>query len=521
MVYFTCLFSFCVALLAPADAAFSTAPIIFVPLDDRPVTLQLPLMLGDIAGRRILSPPREMIGHYLTPGDPDAIRAWMMSPATADAEAAVVSADMMMYGGLVASRTPEIATHTAIARLRDFSTFRGKYPRTTLDVFGTIMRLAPTGLPTLPSTINYWATADTVAALQQYANLHDPPQTAQEKESARTLRVKIGDPVLSAYLASRARNRDVDLFELRLVADGYFDRLVLGQDDAGPVGLHVRDVAALTRRADRLGLGTRAAIEPGADEIGMVLLAARFAHDIGWVPSIRVRYSRADAARINDPLEFAPIDVTISRLIHAVGACRVEENPDIDLFVKVVDTNTKDERTFLAAINDDVEHHVSAAVADVTFLNNPKPSKEQQQLTEELISGGIAGLIDAFASWNTTANTVGTALAEVVAVGAGKRSGEYNPMAHAQFMLNRYIDDYAFHQFVRPVLNQELRAESIDPTLLEPGIDVRVNRSNRALLWPYAVQLLKNIYPQYRDAGMTITLPWQRTFETQIGVRLI
>lgn len=94
-------------------------------------------------------------------------------------------------------------------------------------------------------------------------------------------------------------------------------------------------------------------------------------------------------------------------------------------------------------------------------------------------------------------------------------------MAHAQFMLNRYIDDYAFHQFVRPVLNQELRAESIDPTLLEPGIDVRVNRSNRALLWPYAVQLLKNIYPQYRDAGMTITLPWQRTFETQIGVRLI
>jgi hypothetical protein len=28
------------------------------------------------------------------------------------------------------------------------------------------------------------------------------------------------------------------------------------------------------------------------------------------------------------------------------------------------------------------------------------------------------------------------------------------------------------------------------------------------------------VFPAYRDAGLTITLPWNRTFETQIDVRM-
>ena len=87
-------------------------------------------------------------------------------------------------------------------------------------------------------------------------------------------------------------------------------------------------------------------------------------------------------------------------------------------------------------------------------------------------------------------------------------------------MLDRYIDDYAFHQFVRPVLNQELRAGGVDPTLLVPAAALEEERRNRRLLWPYALRLLRTLYPQYQDTGMIISLPWQRTFETQIDVDL-
>ena len=87
-------------------------------------------------------------------------------------------------------------------------------------------------------------------------------------------------------------------------------------------------------------------------------------------------------------------------------------------------------------------------------------------------------------------------------------------------MLDRYIDDYAFHQFVRPELDTALRARNIDTTLLLPDVARETQSRNRAALWPLALDLLARIYPQYRDGGLTITLPWDRTFETQIDVRL-
>ena len=102
----------------------------------------------------------------------------------------------------------------------------------------------------------------------------------------------------------------------------------------------------------------------------------------------------------------------------------------------------------------------------------------------------------------------------------GRRNGGYDRRTHVEFLLNRYIDDYAFHQFVRPALNAELRGEGIDTTLLEPPVAQRASRMNDRLLWPYAVQLLSEIFPGYADRGIFITLPWDRTFETQIDVRL-
>ncbi len=63
-------------------------------------------------------------------------------------------------------------------------------------------------------------------------------------------------------------------------------------------------------------------------------------------------------------------------------------------------------------------------------------------------------------------------------------------------------------------------AQDIDTTLLAAASLDWAADHNRALLWPLTVDLLAKVYPQYRDWGLTITLPWQRTFETQLDVRL-
>lgn len=515
--------------IAAFFSSFLALTFVVVPLDDRPVTAQLPRLLGAIAGVRVEEPPRPMLGRYLTPGDSAGIIRWLRDDAPRDAHAYVISQDMMVYGGLVASRIPGVSRAVAYTRLQDLAAIRAAHPSASFAVFGTVMRLAPTGVPRLGPAASFpFAGSDVWGAIQQYANLPDPPQTEQQRAYAAKLRAQLG-PALDAYLETRARDRDVDLFALRTAAEGGFDRVVLGQDDAGPVGLHLRDLAALRTFSARWLSASRASVEPGADELGMALMSAALAREARAVPRVRIVYSRADGGSVNDPLEFAPIATTIADLTRTCGGrlARDDEQADVDLFVRVPGTNAADETAFVDAIARDVDFRSKssqavalAAVADLSFLA-ADDYVQQRQLTEDLIARGIAGSVASFASWNTVANTVGTALPEAVAVLAGRRLRTYDPRAHATFTLMRYVDDVAFHTRVRPQLNDDLSAQGIsDHTLLLPDVAQRVASQNRAALWREGLDLLGRVEPQFRDAGFTITLPWDRTFETELDVRL-
>lgn len=508
---------FCIAIGLPPASAAAQPRIALVPLDDRPVTRQLPQMLGAIAGVRVLVPPRAMLGHFLSAGRPDALAQWLESAAVSGASAFVLSTDMLAYGGLTASRIPDTPQRVAISRLRVVSAVHALHPRAWIGVFGTIMRLAPTGVPALGSAKNFFAAYPTWTYVQQYANLHDPP-LPEEQASAQHLRELIGPGVLAAYLRTRERNRIVDQYALTLAARGDVDRIVLGQDDAGPVGLHVKDVAALRGDMQTLGIAERTSIEPGADELAMALVAHALAWRIGWTPRIAVRYFGPNGGAYNDPLEFVPISQTIDSLISLCGGVRDDAAPDLTLDVRLPQIDEIQDRALLASIRSDLRQHKPVALADLTFLENSYA--HQAAFAQALIGARLAGALEAYASWNTTANTVGTALAESIAAGTGRRSNAYDPVAHAQFTLNRFIDDYAYHAYVRPQLNAELDARKIDHTYLLPQDVMPADHRSRVLLWRRALDLLRAIYPQYRDGGLTLAMPWDRTFETEIDVRL-
>ena len=489
------------------------------------MTLQLPKMVGAIAGVRVETPPRALLGTYLHPGDPPGLARWLREESPRDASAFILSTDMLDFGGLIASRAPGAPAYVAETRLRDLAEFRAQRPHATFSLFGTVMRLAPTGVPAIGAAADFFAAGEPVSWLTDYARLPDPPQSAADKARAAKLSGELG-PWLGAYLATRARDREVDLYALKLTAEGAFDRIVIGQDDAWKTGLHLRDLAALRSFAGRWLPPERASIESGADELGMILTGAALAHAADMTPRIRVRYSRPGATTENDPLEPTPIDTTISDVIRAGGAVRApadDAGADIDLFVRLKNTSATDEAAFLDAITAataDGAKLPRPAVADLSFLaSNDIP--QQRALVEALIAHGIAGKIDAFASWNTTANTVGTAVPTAIAALVGRATHRFDPVAHAQFMLDRYADDYAFHDFVRGAINQDLSKRGIaDHTYLLPDAASYAGSQNRAALWPRALQLLGSIYPLYRDMGLTITLPWDRTFETELDVRL-
>lgn len=507
-------------LVVPGAPALATAaPVVVVPLDDRPVTQQLPVMLGSIAGIPVLEPPRSTIGHYLQPGDPQAIAQWLASPQTRDADAFVLSTDMLVYGGLVASRVPGLSVAQGYSRLRDVAALRALRPNAAFFGFGTIMRLAPTGVPKIGAASTFFAAGEATDLIAEYANLPDPPQTPAQIARAKRLQERLG-PLLDQYIGARRRNLDVDLQALRLTAEGGFDRIVLGQDDAGQQGLDIPDIATLSRARARWGWGLaqRMHIEPGADELAMIMEAAAFARRAFWTPRVSVTWSQPGGPKMTDGIEFAPWGTIVDEIIGSCGGTEVQGNGDIALFVRVRGTSDAQETAFLDAIGQALDADRLVTVVDLTFFG--APYAEQRALVEQMIARKYAGRLAGFASWNTTANSVGTAIPAAIAVGAGKRLGTFDQTALAEFLLDRYADDYAFHNFVRPALNDELHAQKVATTYLLPGDALRVGDANRALLWPHAVDLLSAVFPDYRDEGLTITLPWDRTFETYLDVRL-
>ncbi|MBV9333260.1 MAG: DUF4127 family protein, partial [Candidatus Eremiobacteraeota bacterium] len=231
--------------------AFLFAAVAYVPIDDRPVTAQLPVMVGRIAGVNVATPPPPLLGRFLQAGKPDALIAWLNGEAAKPQTGAfVISTDMLAYGGLLASRIPGATYADAESRLRELAHVRQRRPSAWIGAFGTIMRLAPTGIP---AGTPFFAPYPTWLYLQEYANLHAPLLPSETAQAAH-LRQLIGPATLDAYLAARARNLAVDRLLLKLTAAGTIDRLVLGQDDAGPVGLHVPDVRVLQADLARLAL---------------------------------------------------------------------------------------------------------------------------------------------------------------------------------------------------------------------------------------------------------------------------
>jgi hypothetical protein len=491
------------------------AAIAFVPIDDRPVTWQMPVMLGRIAGVPVESPPRALLGRFIDPGRPDAIIAWLnQTAARADTRAFVVSTDMLAYGGLVASRAPGASYADAYFRLMALAHLRAEHPRAWVAAFGTIMRLAPTGVP---AGSGFFAAYPAWTYLQQYANLHDPPLPSEAARAAH-LRDLIGAATLDAYLATRARNLAVDRLLLKLTANGTIDRLAIGQDDAGPVGLHVKDVRLLQTELAAQSLEDRASIEPGADELGAALVAGAIAREAGWTPRIAVRYSMPGGAAYQDPLEYAPVSVAIESLIRLCGGVHDDVRPDIVLYVRLPNGTPAQDDALAGEMTADVTAQRAVALADLSYLAS---YRAQASFARRILASGLAAKLDAYASWNTNANTVGTALAEAIAAGSGRRLGTYDALAHRTFTFTRFLDDYAFHDEVRPDLNAALEAQGVaDRTLLEPGAAAAIAQRNQALLWEYAEQILAQLDPGYHIAAMSIALPWDRTFETAIDVGL-
>lgn len=530
--------------------------IALVPLDDRPVCLQYPQMMAPLAHAQIIAPPTEHLGRFTSPGDTDAIARWLRAQDWSRIDALIVSVDMLAYGGLVASRVHGVDQATALARLAVLDEIAEAHPRLPVYAFSTLMRLAPT--------------ADRVneayrEKLARWAEIADDAQPGAEQQELAGLVAAIPPAALADYRRARARNRAVNLASVQRVASGVIDYLVVSQDDAKPRGVHLADRKAVTAAASQGDLAGRVGIQPGADEVAMLLLSRAVLRARNLQLSMRVTYSSEAARTMVAPFEDRQLHETVAFQIVAAGAgpARMDDPDDLHLYVFASRHDAGEPRRFAADVVKAVAAGTRVIVADV----DPKGDVQggSPAFTDALLADRLFPKLYGYASWNTAGNTLGTVIPHGLLVAAGTwlaarcASPEWAVIADAQatFMLHRLLNDYAYQGVLRPRLNAELREAKRTPLWLADNareVASRIQQDLAPKLATYAEPFTSapytlRAYPRPGQAvgaapsattgaratlqtrpsdvpditvrlgaprDLRVTLPWARTFEATI-----
>lgn len=428
------------------------APVLaIVPLDDRPASTQFVQMIGRIADYDILMPPQEILGYFTRPGDTDRLREWLMNTDFSGVDALIVSADMLAYGGLIASRIPKTPATLASERLNVLRQVREKYPNLPIYLFSSVMRVA---LTSERRTRSYRADLSLyVQYLDRAAETNDTSFLAK----AESLRKRLPQQTIDNYFATRERNLSVNLHCVELAKSAAVDFLLLCQDDAQPYGPHHRDQRILLRALRTADLEAKAMLMEGIDEASNVLASRAILRKYGVKPKIAAFYTSDAGKATPGPFENRPVSKTVEFHATAAGARIVEDYREADIYLYVnTSKRTADEFTvFTDSLIDSVRRGKSVAIADLNF--STYSGGGDTKLVKSLMGANVGHNVIAYAGWNTPGNTLGTSIPQANLYLLAKKYLFNDPLrmercerAQREFLMHRYVNDYGYHTVVRP-----------------------------------------------------------------------
>lgn len=436
------------ALAALTLAACACAErILLVPLDSRPAAGQFAQMIARIANVEVRFPPYGTLGRFTTPGSPDKILDWLDEQPVDDVTAVIVSTDMLAYGGLVASREPDVTAARALARLARLQSWRLRHPKTPLYAFSSTMRLAPT------------ATAQTASwrvRLARHEELREKLTrggTTADRVNLARIAPLIPKGVLARYRAARRRSHDVQRRLIEMAAARAFDFLIVGQDDARLFGPHVPETRDLRAYVAAKGAGERVAFVEGIDQHASVLISRALLARHGWAPKVRVVASDPLRMKRAALYESKPLETSVAESIRASGAIPTLEpgGDDYALFLNAPKPDQSAFENWLGDLTHELDQGFPVAVADVNFGAD---GAADPVLFATLAEKGRFAKMLSYAGWNTAGNTVGTTVPAANVYLLARRI-EADPVvretAQKEFLLHRVANDYAYHKTTRPM----------------------------------------------------------------------
>jgi uncharacterized protein DUF4127 len=452
-------------------------PILFVPLDNRPVTGDAVIELGRAAGADLRVPDRSMLGDRERAGDAEMVWRWLEREAPRGA-ALVASVEMLCLGGLVASRKSQAEFAEVAPRLHR-------------------LYAIASSLPTYLSAV--------IPRTPLEATDEDAPDSTTGRHRGRQVQL------------------NADLIEA--AAQGALRYVLIGQDDTWPGSPSQVEREQLQTRAAAVG-ATNVLLTSGADELNARVFARSLNDMVGASPTVRVLYTYPEEIDRIPRYEATPLRQTVDEHVRSAGCRRTEGRADILLWVHnfagqqregVTQTGAFDARR-IDAVQDALRGAAGeggvVALADVGYANGADQALVARLLDEPNFAG-----IRAYAGWNTCSNTLGSTVAQAVVahhLQAGTVPGG-GDQAYRLPLFTRLVDDWGYQSIVRPYLTSWTEERHGDAMQLGEH-EATLEGLALAKLRSDALPALQRSFQPLPIAIHRVSFPWHRLFEIRLEV---
>lgn len=489
--------------------------VLYLPLDERPCNYYYPQMMAE-SNRHIelTLPDAAYLSHKKQAGNYKKIREYLLDNVQNN-DALILSLDMLIYGGLLASRLHQNTAEELEKRLKIVKEIKEKNPKIKIYAFESLMRCPK--YSSSEEEPSYYQEYGREIFLHKYLSDKKARVGISDEEQKELDSISIPKEVLADYEQRRQRNLQINSSTLDYLQKGYLDFLVIPQDDSAPFGYTVIDQKYILNEVKQKELDDQVMVYPGADEVGLSLLARAYNKYNHRKPSIYPFYSSVLGPTIVPLYEDRPMYESLMSHILVTGAKVCDNVKEADLILAVNSPGKfmqesfeehkditysayRHLRAFCYQIADYIKQGKSVGVLDSAYANGG-----DDELISLLDKLNLFSKIKAYAGWNTNCNSTGTVLCQL-------ELGEET------------VANNIYHLIEDGIYQPKVRQKVIKDVLPKLGVSYYVFKDKEKQVDDsIASELLSqyntlNISKKYPIKEINVTTPWHRMFEIGMNI---
>ena len=508
-----CSFILCMFAGTAVQAKEKTA-LLFIPLDNRPVCFSYPVKVMEAAGYKIYTPPEKLLATRTVPADTEKLWKWLESRAE-KVDAAVISTDALIYGGLVASRTHSMSMPELEAKVRRLQNLRMDKD-TRLYGFSTLMRTPRESYGNVEPA--YYSNVG--PAIFRYSQLSDKSdlhaETLLEDFEVGAFERNLAKDHLKDWLDRRNKNMEINHQLAMLTRVGRFDYFAIGKDDNAPLS-HTHMEARKISLQNAYLSDASFQILPGVDQLGLLLLTRAANVLSGQSPKVYPMYVEGAGPKTIPQYSDLPLGKSVPEQVIAAGG-EIVYSPDAADVVLAINTpadgtmydstNLSNQyyaspanKRYIVNLGRMLERGVNISLADVAFSNGG-----DNGFMNEMSLRGFTDKLSAYNGWNTADNTIGFAVSQ------GMLAPQIAKEKQLMLMRERILDDWYYQSNARRLITDEL--EKNKKTAYKYALNEMMPKIKKQ-----AMDIIGRLAVNYDITAGTkfdVVFPWNRLFEVDV-----